>query len=348
MGLVSSIKRFVSILALLIIVTFIVAFAFEELIAKPMKPSLSDLLLQASRTAIVVVFSSVIIVFIRHSKALIARRVGVHPATVFQFFMVLAVAVIGLFAVLDIFQVPPTTLLVSGGIVSIVVGLVISTFVGNILAGTLVLMIHPFRVGDTVLVNNVPGRVEEITAMVTRIRNDVGGHVVIPNTAIVQGGVIVTKIPAHEGVTQSRFPYSLGDKVCTTYMSGEGEVKELTPFHTKILLDSGRELTFLNNAVFAGTVAVARISPEKDDALRFSFKIDWDAERTIQAIKRSVASDSATFKTTPEVLYSSLDGRTVELEVTCKVDSAKKSEAKDMILKAAYLARPRPRAHISE
>jgi hypothetical protein len=32
-------------------------------------------------------------------------------------------------------------------------------------------------------------------------------------------------------------------------MSQEGVVKELTPFHTKILLDSGKELTFLNSSV---------------------------------------------------------------------------------------------------
>jgi small conductance mechanosensitive channel len=98
-------------------------------------------------------------------------------------------------ASLDIFQVSSTTLLLGGGIASIVIGLVISTFVGNILAGTLVLMTHPFKVGDTVTVNNVPGKVEEITAMVTRIKNDIGGLIIIPNTAMVQGGVIVTAIP---------------------------------------------------------------------------------------------------------------------------------------------------------
>lgn len=86
-----------------------------------------------------------------------------------------------------------------------------ATFVGNILAGTLVLITHPFRAGDTVMVNNVPGRVLEITAMVTRIRNDVGGLVVIMNTAIVQGGVIVTTFPA-EAVVPSRLPYSLNDR----------------------------------------------------------------------------------------------------------------------------------------
>jgi hypothetical protein len=40
-------------------------------------------------------------------------------------------------------------------------------------------------------------------------------------------------------------------------------VKEITPYHTKILLDSGKELKFLNNSVLVGSVAVAKISPKK-------------------------------------------------------------------------------------
>jgi len=122
---------------------------------------LTGLFHQTGNALIVVVFGSVTILFIRRSRRLLSRHVGVHPATVFQFFMILAVRIVMIFAFLHIFQVSPSNLLISGGIVSIVVGLVISTFVGNILAGTLVLMTHPFKVGDTVLVNNIPGRVEE-------------------------------------------------------------------------------------------------------------------------------------------------------------------------------------------
>jgi hypothetical protein len=43
-------------------------------------------------------------------------------------------------------------------------------------------------------------------------------------------------------------------------MPGEGTVKEITPLHTRVLLDSGRELLFLNSSVLAGTVAVGKIT----------------------------------------------------------------------------------------
>jgi small-conductance mechanosensitive channel len=121
-------------------------------------------------------------------------------------------------------------------------------------------MTRPFSIGDAVMVNNIPGRVEDITAMVTRIRNDIGGLVVIPNTAIMQGGVIVTTFPASEEIVRRRLPYSQGDRVYTTYINEQGLVTELTAFYTKIRLDSGKELTFLNSSVLTGSVAVAKIS----------------------------------------------------------------------------------------
>lgn len=266
MGFVNSLRRFTIIIVILVLVSFTIVFLFDQFIAAPVQ--LPDLFRETTRTFIIVLFGSVIVFFIRRSKSIIAKRVGPHPASVFQFFMVLIALIVMVFAILNAFQVPATTLLVGGGIVSITIGLVVSTLIGNILAGTLVFMTHPFRVGDTVTINNIPGKIEEITALVTRIRNDIGGVVVIPNTAIAQGTVIITKIPktpARGGVQENRLPYSEGDRVYTTYLSSEGVVKEINPFQTRILLDSGREITFLNASVLTGSVAVARIVVEKSD-----------------------------------------------------------------------------------
>jgi len=47
-------------------------------------------------------------------------------------------------------------------------------------------------------------------------------------------------------------------------MNEEGVVKELTPLHTVIALNSGKELTFLNNSVLSGAVAIARITQTKN------------------------------------------------------------------------------------
>ena len=262
-GFISSVKRFALAVVLVVVVTLATVYLFDQFVAEQI--GLTGLFHQTSRALIVVGFGSVVIILVRRSKHVLARHVGPHAAGIFQFFMMLIVGIVLIFSFLHIFEVSLTTLLIGGGIVSIVVGLVISTFVGNILAGTLVLMTHPFKVGDTVLVNSVPGRVEEISAMATKIRNDVGGRIVIPNSAIMQGGVIVTSFGSHETSGVGRLPYAEGDRVFTTYMNQEGVVTELTSFYTRILLDSGRELTFLNTSVLTGTVAVARIRKTPDN-----------------------------------------------------------------------------------
>jgi small-conductance mechanosensitive channel len=105
--------------------------------------------------------------------------------------------------------------------------------------------------------------VEEITAMATKVKNDVGGRIVIPNTAIMQGGVIVTSFSGHDADVVGRLPYVSGDRIYTTYLNQEGVVTEFTPFYTKILLDSGKELTFLNTSVLTGNVAVARVCEKR-------------------------------------------------------------------------------------
>ena len=262
-NILKSVKKFVIAIILLSVATFAAIFLFEQMVAVPIK--LSTVLIESIKTAMVIVSGSIVILLIRRFRTLMGRRVGHHPATIFSLFMALVTIIIMVFTILDIFQVSATTLLVGGGIVSLIIGLILSTLVGSTLAGTLVLATNMFKVGDSVLVNNVPGRIEKITTMFTRIRNDVGGEIIVPNTALIQGSIIITKIPTEESTPNSRLPYSLGDRVYTTYLNAEGTVREISTFQTKILLDSGREITFLNTSVIAGSVAIAkvtRVSPE--------------------------------------------------------------------------------------
>jgi small-conductance mechanosensitive channel len=254
-----SVKKFATIIVLLIVGTSAAVFLFEQLVAGPVRLDTRTLLIQSTKTVMVIVSGSVTLFLIRRFKNVLGRRIGLHLATIFSFFMMFIAVIIMVFTVLDIFQVSATALLLGGGIITLVIGLIVSTLVGSTFAGTLVLVSNAFRVGDNVLVNNVPGRIEEITAMYTRIRNDMGGIMIIPNTALIQGSIIVTKMPSDDSAPGSRLPYSLGDRVYTTYLSEEGIVKEISPLHTKILLDSGKEITFMNTSIIAGTVAVAKV-----------------------------------------------------------------------------------------
>jgi small-conductance mechanosensitive channel len=261
LGIVGSAKRFIIILAFLIGLAFSTILLFDLFIAAPI--NLPTFLIQAMRIALIIGFWLTILLFVRRSKSVMTSHIGAQAATILQFFIGTIAVLVMVFAVLHTLGVSPESLLTGAGIASITIGLIISTFVGSILAGALVFMTHQFRVGDTVLVNNIPGKVTEITLLATRIRNDMG-QISIPNSAIASGNVIVTKIHKYETTaSQSRLPYALGDRVITTYTKGEGVVKELTPLHTIILLDSGKELTFLNSNILSGSVAVAKITQQK-------------------------------------------------------------------------------------
>jgi small-conductance mechanosensitive channel len=261
---VSSFKRFAIVLTFLIVLGISVIYLFDLFVAVPI--NLPVFLRQAFRVILIIGFWITILMLLRGARPLMLTRIGAQATMVVQYFLGAMSILIMSFGVLQTLGVSPETLLAGAGIASITVGLIVSTFIGGILAGALVFTSHQFRVGDTVLVNNIPGRVTDMTALVTRIRTDVG-QISIPNSAIASGAVIITTVQKYETKAESpnRLPYSQGDRVVTTLMNEQGLVKELTPLHTIILLDSGKELTILNNNILSGAIAVAKVTTAKTD-----------------------------------------------------------------------------------
>jgi small-conductance mechanosensitive channel len=260
---------------MIVISTFFCIFLFDQLFAVP--TGLNEVLQQVGRILIVIVFGAIALIVIRKSKALLSKHVGTPTATVFQILMMVITVIIMIFAILDIIHFAPSTLLIGGGAVSIIFGLILSNSIGDLLAGTFILMTHQYKVGDTVLINNIPCKVEKITPLVTRVQNDFGGLMSIPNTAIMQGSIIVTSFHEyHEYSATKRLPYAKGDRIYTTYLNQEGVVTDLSPFHTQILLDSGMKVTFLNTTVLTGTVAVAKIkdTQKKQESIHSNEKTD--------------------------------------------------------------------------
>jgi small-conductance mechanosensitive channel len=260
-GLVDSFKKFAVILAFLIVLSVSTVYLYDQLLAAPI--NLSIFSRETFRITLIVGFWLIIMLFLRYAKPFMTARIGAPAATVLQFSIGAIAVLVMSFGVLHTLGVSPESLLTGAGIATITIGLIISTFVSGILAGALVFTTHGFRVGDDVLVNNVPGRIIDMTALVTKIRTDVG-EMSIPNSAIASGAVIMVSVHKHEVKSFSRLPYAIGDRVVSTYMNEEGVVKELTPLHTVIALDSGKELTFLNNSVISGAVAIAKIAQTKN------------------------------------------------------------------------------------
>jgi small-conductance mechanosensitive channel len=258
--LINSFKKFAIVLTFLIVLGFGTVYLFDLFVAAP--TNLFIFSRETFRIILIVGFWLIILLFLQRAKPFMTARIGAQAATLLQFSMGAIAVLVMSFGVLHTLGVSPESLLAGAGIATITIGLVISTFVGGVFAGALVFTTHSFRVGDDVLVNNIPGKIIEMTALVTKIRTDVG-QMSIPNSAIASGTVIMVAIHKHEAKSLSRLPYAIGDRIFTTYMNEEGVVQELTPLHTVIALDSGKELTFLNNSILSGAVAIAKIARTK-------------------------------------------------------------------------------------
>ncbi len=260
-ALVDSFKKFALILAFLIVLAVSSVYLFDLFIAVPV--NLFAFSRETFRIILIVGFWLIILLFLRKAKPFMANRIGAQAATVLQFSLGAIAVLVMMFGVLHTLGVSPESLLTGAGFATITIGLIVSTFIGGILSGALVFTTHNFRVGDDVLINNIPGRIVDMTALVTKITTDVG-QMSIPNSAIASGSVIMIAVHKHEYKLFSRLPYAVGDRVISTYMNEEGTVKGLTPLHTIIALDSGRELMFLNNSVLSGAIAIAKITQAKD------------------------------------------------------------------------------------
>ncbi len=258
-SVLTSVKRFAGSLVVFVVVAAMTVCFYQMYVAKFI--SEMDLLNRTTTVALILTFFALFLLFIRSYRRLVEPYIGAQATTILNMFLVSVASIVTVLAALNTFGVSAQALLTGAGFASITIGLIISTFVGGILAGALVFATHKIRLGDTVIVNNMPGTVTEISALVTRITTDTG-YITIPNSAISSGGVVITRVHKVNNTFQSRLPYKEGDRVITTYMGGEGTVKELTALRTTILLDSGREIVLLNSSVLSGAVAVAKISPQ--------------------------------------------------------------------------------------
>src|SRR5437763_5589766 len=95
-----------------------------------------------------------------------------------------AVAIVGvLSALLVIPQVRAVAggLLASSAVIGIVIGFASQRTIGNVVAGLLIALTQPLRLGDRVVIEDSQGIVEEIGLIYTFVRTENGDRLVIPN-----------------------------------------------------------------------------------------------------------------------------------------------------------------------
>ena len=91
------------------------------------------------------------------------------------------------------------------GISSVAIGFAFRDILQNFLAGILLLVTQPFRIGDQIVAGTNEGTVENIQTRATFIRTYDGRRVVIPNAALFTGTVVVNTAFDHR-----RLEYDIG------------------------------------------------------------------------------------------------------------------------------------------
>lgn len=196
------------------------------------------------------------------TRRLLKRFEGrIHPqfSASISFFAIILISLVAGLSILHQLDVNPQEILISGGVAAIIVGIGVSTIVGNILSSGLILTTYPARIGDSIHVvnDNVHGKIQEISLMYTTIQTDEGKEYVVPNNAIIQGNIRLLKDISAEQV----LPYSEGDVVelASTDARYSGTVIKITPRFTTILNDERtKEFVIANQTVLQGGFTIIK------------------------------------------------------------------------------------------
>jgi small-conductance mechanosensitive channel len=144
-----------------------------------------------------------------------------------------------------------TGILASSAVLGLILGLAARQSLGNMIAGVLLAVTQPFRIGDRVTFEEQTGRVDDISLTYTYLDPGDGRLIVIPNESIVSGTV---------------FNHSTGDRAAP--ITASAWVPASTDFERAeaVLKEAG-----------ADTVRVAEWTP---DGVRLEIKVASDAART--------------------------------------------------------------------
>jgi small-conductance mechanosensitive channel len=125
-------------------------------------------------------------------------RVGISHAAIVRYALLLIGGFTTLIVTLILFDVPVGQLVLGGALTSVFVGIAAQQALSNVFAGIVLLLAHPFRVGDTIRLRagaiggQIDGTVTEIG--ITYVRLDTSGSIMsVPNSQVLNA--IVGPVP---------------------------------------------------------------------------------------------------------------------------------------------------------
>jgi small conductance mechanosensitive channel len=98
--------------------------------------------------------------------------------------------VVAVISALVVYGVNVAVILTAAGVGTVAIGLAFQDLLRNVLAGIWLLLEQPFRLGDTITVEDQTGAVQNITLRTTTLRTGIGELAILPNLTVFTGIVI--------------------------------------------------------------------------------------------------------------------------------------------------------------
>ncbi len=105
----------------------------------------------------------------------------------------ISIAIIGMLTSLSIIGVDITALVAGIGITGLAVGFALKDIISNLIAGIMIMLYNPFRIGDYIEVSGYEGKVIEINLRYTVLEKE-GSKVLVPNATMFKNIITVSKV----------------------------------------------------------------------------------------------------------------------------------------------------------
>lgn len=191
---------------------------------------------------------------LRHLRISDAQKFALGRFTTYALFLG------GLFVGLQSLGVNLNSLVVFGGAIGVGVGLGLQNVVSNFVAGIILLIEQPIRIGDRIAINDVLGDVIRIAARSTWIRTNDNVVIIVPNSDFINNAV--TNWTANDPRVRITLPVGVG------YNSAPEKVRDIlleaAQKHKQVLADPAPDVIFTDYG---------------DNSINFTLRV-WTEART--------------------------------------------------------------------
>ncbi len=158
-----------------------------------------------------------------------------------------------------VFNQTLTSMLATSGVLAMVIGLAIQANIANVFSGIILNIERPFKVGDYVKINNIIGKVQDITWRTTRIESNDGQSVSLANSKV-------------------------SEALMENYSEVPHGITSETHFYTRPDADPMQVLAIINEAVAGASAIVCKNEPLYEPMVRYKGVVNvnghWVADFT--------------------------------------------------------------------